>query len=155
MEEVPRNKNHMPATNYFYLPHQCVIKDASSTNKLRVVFDAPANTANGVSLNDRLMVGPQLQNDLFGIPIRFQFHQVALSANIARKYRQVQLEDEGFLQGFIWKNQNDTELITYRMTILTYGIASSSYHSIRPLKDLSPTATSAFQSIMTCMWTIC
>ncbi|XP_075262597.1 uncharacterized protein LOC142354231 [Convolutriloba macropyga] len=37
-----------------------VIGHASSTTKLRVVFNVPANTASEVSLNDRLMVGPQL-----------------------------------------------------------------------------------------------
>ena len=73
MEEVPRNKIHMPATNCFYLPHHCVIEDASSTTKLRVVFDASAKSASGVSLNDRLLVGPHLQKDLFGILICFCF----------------------------------------------------------------------------------
>ena len=61
IEEVPRNKIHMPATICFYLSHHCVIKDASSTIKLRVVFEASAKTASGVSLNDRLMVGHQVQ----------------------------------------------------------------------------------------------
>ena len=40
------------------------------------------------------MVGPQLQKDLFGILIRFPFHQVALSDDIAKMYCQVQLDDE-------------------------------------------------------------
>ena len=140
MEEVPRNKIHMPATN---LPHHCVIKDASSTTKLRVVFDASAKSASGVSLNDRLMDGPQkLQKDLFGILIRFQFHQVALSADIAKMYRQVQLDDEDKdFHRVLLKYPNDTELKTYRMTIVNYGIASSSYHSIRPLKALADSCT--------------
>ena len=38
MKEVPRNKIHVPATNCFYLPHHCVIKDACSTTKHRVIF---------------------------------------------------------------------------------------------------------------------
>ena len=144
MEEVPRNEIHMPAINCFYLPHHCVIKDASSTTKLRVVFDASAKSASGVSLNDRLMVGPQLHKDLFGILISFRFHQVTLSADIAKMYRQVQPdeEDKDFHRVFR-KNQNDTELKTYRMTRVTYGIASSSYHSIRPLKALTDSCTNS------------
>ena len=138
MEEVHRNKIHVPATNCFYLPRHCVIKDASSTTKLRVVFDASAKSTSGVSLNDRLMVGPQLQKVLFGILIRFRFHQVALSADIAKMYRQVQLDDEDKdFHSVSWKNPSDTELKTYRMTRVTYGIASSSYHSIRPLTALA------------------
>ena len=144
MEEVPRNKFHMPATNCFYLPHHCVIKDASSTTKLRVVFNASAKSASGVSLNDRLVVGPQLQKDLFGILIRFRFHQVALSADIAKMYRQVQLDDEDRdFHRVLWKNPNDAELKAYRMTRVNYGIASSSYHSIRPLKALADSCTNS------------
>ena len=105
MEEVSGNKIHMPATKCFHLPHHCVIKDASSTTKLRVVFDASAKSASGVSLNDRLLVGPQLQKDLFGILISFRFHQVALSADIAKMYRQVQLDDEDKdFYRVLWKN---------------------------------------------------
>ena len=80
---------------------------ASSTNKLRVAFDASAKSASGVSLNDHLLVGPQLQKDLFGILIRFRFHQVALSADIAKMYRQVQLDDEDKdFHRVLWKNPN-------------------------------------------------
>ena len=113
MEYVPRNKIHMPAKNCFSLPHHCVIKDASSTTKLRVVFDASGKSASGVSLIDRLWVGPQLQKDLFGILIRFRFHQLALSADITKLYQQVQLDDEHKdFHRVLWKNRNDTEVKT-------------------------------------------
>ena len=57
------------------------------------------------------MVGLQLQKDLFGILIRFWFHQVALSTDIAKMYRQVQLDDEGRdFHRVLWKNLNDTEV---------------------------------------------
>ena len=36
-----------------------------------------------------------------------------------------------------WKNPNDTEVKTYRTARVTYGMASSSYHSIRPLNALA------------------
>ena len=93
-KKFQETKIQMPATNCFYLPHHFVIKDASSTAKLRVVFEASAKSTIGVSLNDCLIVGPKLQKDLFGILIRFRFHHVALSADIAKMYRQVQLDGE-------------------------------------------------------------
>ena len=121
MEEVPRNKIHMPARNCFYLPHHCVIKDLNSTTKLRVVFDDSAKSASGVSLNDRLMVGPQLQKDLFRTLIRFRIHHVALSAEIDKMYRQVQFDEEDKdFQRVLWKNPNDIEVKTYIMTRVTY-----------------------------------
>ena len=143
-KKFPETKFICPQKNCFYLPYHCVIKNASSTTKLRVVFDASAKSASGVSLNDRLKVGPQLQKDLFGILIRFRFQQAALSADIAKMYRQVQFDDEDKdFHRVLWKNPNDTELRTYRMTRVTYGIASSSYHSIRPLKALADSCTNS------------
>ncbi|XP_039450376.1 uncharacterized protein LOC120429231 [Culex pipiens pallens] len=41
-----------------YLPHHPVIKEQSSTTKVRVVFDGSAKTSAGHSLNDALLVGP-------------------------------------------------------------------------------------------------
>ena len=138
MEEVPASQLAIPSSKSFYLPHHCVIKDSSTTTKLRVVFDASAKTTSGISLNDRLMVGPKLQKDIFSILIRFRFHQVALSADIAKMYRQVQLdnEDKDFHR-ILWTPPGETEIRTLRMTRVTYGIASSSYHSIRPLRQLA------------------
>jgi len=36
---------------------------------LRVVFDASSKSASGISLNDILMIGPILQQDLFNIDL--------------------------------------------------------------------------------------
>jgi len=36
---------------YFYLPHHGVIKENSSTRKLRVIFNGSAKSSNGVSIN--------------------------------------------------------------------------------------------------------
>ncbi|XP_043262444.1 uncharacterized protein LOC122403155 [Colletes gigas] len=50
-----------------YLPHHPVVKTDSITTKIRVVFDASARSSSGTSLNDILMVGPTIQDDLFAI----------------------------------------------------------------------------------------
>ena len=59
---------------------------------MRVVFDASAKTTTGFSLFDRLLVGPKLQDDLFNILVRFRFFKIALSADVAKMYRQVELD---------------------------------------------------------------
>ena len=105
---------------------------------MRVVFDGSAKTTSGVSLNDRLMVGPKIRKDIFSILIHFRMYPVALSADIAKMYRQVQLdtEDKDYHR-LLWKEPNSTDIKTFRMTRVTYGIASSAFLSIRPLQVLA------------------
>ncbi|XP_018376369.1 PREDICTED: uncharacterized protein LOC108769725 [Trachymyrmex cornetzi] len=55
-----------------YIPHHPVVRECSSTTKLRVVFNASCKTTNGTSLNDHLLVGPKLQQDLSAILLRWR-----------------------------------------------------------------------------------
>ena len=71
MEIVPNGELNNPQK--IYLPHHCVFKEDSSTTKLWVVFEASAKTTSGFTLNDCLMVGPEFQDDLFDILVRFRF----------------------------------------------------------------------------------
>ena len=119
----------------YYLPHHCVFKD-STTTKLRVEFDASSKSPNGNSLNDCLLLGPRLQDDVFDILIRFRLHQYALSADVAKMYRQVGLDksDRDFHR-ILWRDYVTDEIREPRMTRVTYGVASSSYHSTRALQE--------------------
>ncbi|XP_033229621.1 uncharacterized protein LOC117181163 [Belonocnema kinseyi] len=62
----------------FYIPHLPVIKESSYTTKFRFVFDASAKSSNGNSLNDCLLAGPTIQDDLFSILLRFRKHPYVL-----------------------------------------------------------------------------
>ncbi|XP_067209407.1 uncharacterized protein [Linepithema humile] len=73
----------------FYLPHHCVFKSSATGSKIRVVFDASTKCASGKSLNDTLMVGPVVQQELFSILLRFRTFRFALAADIIKMYRQV------------------------------------------------------------------
>ena len=82
LEKVPAKELDNPY--HFYLPHHCVTKESTTSTNLRVVFDASAKTTSGLSLNNCLMVGPKIQENLFNILIRFRFFKVAMSADVAK-----------------------------------------------------------------------
>ena len=136
-EAVPQNE--LCAGNVYYMPHHGVVRESSSTTKLRVVFDASAKTSNGLSLNDCLMVGPKIQDDLVDILLRFRTHPIGISADIAKMYRQVKLRDTATkdYHRFLWRQNPSDEIKDYRMKVVTFGVASSPYHAQRALKQVA------------------
>ena len=60
-----------------YLPHHGMLKESSTSIKLRIVFDASAKNNKGVSLNDALLIGPVLRDGLINIIIRFRTYKIA------------------------------------------------------------------------------
>ncbi|XP_055527262.1 uncharacterized protein LOC129719871 [Wyeomyia smithii] len=121
-----------------YLPHHPVFKDSSTTTKVRVVFDASCKTASGYSLNDTLLVGPVVQQDLLSIVMRFWTHSIALVADIEKIFRQIRLhiEDQPF-QRILWRTNPDAAVSTYELQTVTYGTASAPYLATRTLQQIA------------------
>lgn len=144
--------NHMvPSTNdpndspIYYLPHHAVVKDSSSTTKLRVVFDASQQSSNGKSLNDFLNIGPPLQQDLAEIIIRWRTHRIAFSADIEKMYRQIRIADEDQdLQRILWRSNPSDPIQDFRLTTVTYGTSSAPYLAIRTLHQLAQDESKQF-----------
>ena len=92
------------AATFYYLPHHAIVKETSTTTKVRVVFDGSAKSTNGISINDVQLVGPVVQDNLFSTLIRFRQYPVVLSADIEKMYRQIliTLEQRAF-QRILWK----------------------------------------------------
>lgn len=109
------------------LPHHGVIKESSTSTKLRVVFDASSKTSSGKSLNDILHVGPTLQSSLFEVIIRFRFYNVALTGDIRQMYRQVLVHpDDQDFQRILCRFSTDKPVQDFRLNTVTYGEASNS-----------------------------
>ena len=120
----------------YFIPHSCVVKQDSTSTKLRVVFDASAKTNSYVSLKDIQVVGPTIQRDLFDLLIEFRTHNKVLVADIAKMYQQVRVaEDDTWLQCILWRNEPKEPIKAYRLTTVTYGETSSSYLACRALHD--------------------
>ena len=127
-----------PPSEVFYLPHHAVLKESSTTTKLRVVFNGSQKTSSGNSLNDVLLCGPTVQDDLFSILLRFRFHTYVFSADIAKMYRQVSINpcQRDFLR-ILWRNHPDETLSHIRLTTVTYGTKPAAFLATRCLKELS------------------
>lgn len=117
-----------------YLPHHGVLRESSTTTKLRVVFDASAETTTGLSLNQTLMVGPTLQRDLFSILLTFRKYNVVITADVEKMYRQVLVkrEDRDY-QRIVWRENPNLELKHYRLNTITYGTAPAAFLAVRCL----------------------
>jgi len=72
---------HEGNNSCYFLPHQPVFKEMSSTTRTKVVFYRSTKTSNGLSLNDILQVGATVQPDLYSIVLRFRTHQVCFKAD--------------------------------------------------------------------------
>ncbi|XP_046478601.1 uncharacterized protein [Neodiprion pinetum] len=121
----------------FYLPHHGVVRDSSSTTKLRVVFNGSQRTNLGLSLNDNLLVGPKVQTDLADVLLRWRQYPVAFSSDIVKMYRQIFVHnDDQDFQRILWREEPELPIEEYQLTTVTYGLASAPYLAIRVLHQL-------------------
>lgn len=122
----------------YYLPHHSVFKSNSLTTKMRVVFDGSATTKSGHSLNDILLCGPTVQPDLISIILRFRIHKIALTADIAKMYRQIRISPKDCdLQRICYRESPAEPLKDYRLLTVTYGTRAASFLATRCLLELS------------------
>ncbi|XP_055527937.1 uncharacterized protein LOC129720474 [Wyeomyia smithii] len=129
----------------FYLPHHPVVKESSTTTKVRVVFDGSAKSSTGVSLNETLLTGPVVQDDLLSIVLRFRKFPVALVADIEEMYRQVLIHPEDTpYQRILWRFNESDPIQTYELLTVTYGLAPSSFLAKRTLQQLADDEGTAY-----------
>ena len=110
----------------WYVPHHGVYH-AKKPDKLRVVFDCSAKYK-GTSLNDHLLTGPDLMNNLNGVLLRFRLHSTALMCDVERMFHQFHVSkmDQDYLR-FLWWRKGDlsAQPQEYRMKVHIFGAASS------------------------------
>ncbi|KAL4009495.1 hypothetical protein ACER0C_003347 [Sarotherodon galilaeus] len=96
-------------------------------NQIRVVFDSSAQYL-GVSLNNVLLTGPDLNNTLVGVLLRFRTESVAIMADIQQMFHcfMVREDHRNFLR-FLWHRDNDLnkEVVEYRMKVHVFGNSTS------------------------------
>jgi len=108
----------------WYLPHHGVYHPQKK--KLRVVFDCAARYG-GTSLNDELLSGPNLTNNLVGTLLRFRQGDTALVGDIEAMFSQVRVcpEDADFLR-FLWWEDGDVSKPPQEYQQLTHLFGATS-----------------------------
>lgn len=125
-------------TSCYYIPHHYVLKHSSLTTKLRVVFDASCGTGTGISLNDCLMVGPTLQQDLFTILLRFRTFIYVITTDITQMYRQVLIDKtQIYLQMIFWRSDPKDEIALYALLTVIFGSASAAFLAIASIRKIA------------------
>ncbi|KAG1924823.1 hypothetical protein F2P79_025910, partial [Pimephales promelas] len=96
-------------------------------DKIRVVFDSSAQCG-GISLNDVLLSGPDLNNTQLGVLLRFRREKIAVMADIEQMFYcfKVKEQHRNYLR-FLWHKDNsaEKEIIEYRMTVHVFGNSPS------------------------------
>ena len=111
-EEVPDKE--VQDGKVWYLPHHGVYHP-EKLNKIRVVFDASAKFQ-GISLNQALLPGPDLTNNLISVLLRFRREKIALQGDIQAMFHQVSVpvKDRDLFRFVWWKDGKiDGNLMDY------------------------------------------
>lgn len=121
-----------------YLPHHAVIKESSTSTKLRVVFDASRKTTSGNSLNEMLISGPTIQNDIVTILINWRFHRIGCTADVQKMYLQVKVDPRDVeYQRIVWRNDPSEPIRDFAMNRLTFGTSCAPFIAIRCVNQLA------------------
>lgn len=120
----------------YFIPHHAVFKGSADSGKLRVVFDASAETSSTRSLNSCLFTGPKLQKDIVDILLRFRLHQVAFTADVCKMYRQILvLPQHRTFQHIFWRPSSVDETKEFELNTVTYGLSCAPFLALRVLQD--------------------
>lgn len=128
----------LPGEICVYLSHHAVIRESSSTTKLRVVFNASLKTNSGYSLNDVLKIGPKVQKDVFDMVLRLRTYPILIVADIEKINRMIWIDkSHRKLQRVLWRDDSQRHWKhRYELNTVTYGTASASFLATRVLHDI-------------------
>ncbi|XP_073713971.1 uncharacterized protein [Misgurnus anguillicaudatus] len=132
MQKMLENDHAEPAPplekhkEHWYLPSFGVYHP-QKRDQIRVVFDSSAEYE-GVSLNKVLLSGPDLNNSLLGVLLRFRKEPIAFTADIQQMfYCFVVNEDHRDYLRFLWYEDNDLSKMVrdFRMKVHVFGNSPS------------------------------
>lgn len=148
MKHMTRVTSHNGLQASYIIPHHAVFRPESTTTSTRVVFNASSRTASGFALNDLLMVGPTIQPDILDLLLKFRSHVVAFTADIAKMYRCIWIDERDRpLQCILWRKSSNEPIRTYQLNTLTYGTSCASFIATMCLAKLAQSIPETPQAV--------
>ncbi|XP_052858280.1 uncharacterized protein LOC128266046 [Drosophila gunungcola] len=130
---------------HYVIPHHGVLRSESMTTKLRVVFDASCKTTSNISLNELLMIGPSIQQNLILSLLAIRLHRHALVADICKMYRQFEISpDDLMYQLVLWRESSAPPLELFQLNTVTNGMSCAPFLAIRSLKYIADNFSKQF-----------
>ena len=130
VKEIVERAPNVVTGKEFYLPHSAVVREGAETTKTRIVYDASAPELEDTpSLNDCLLTGPPLHNQLWSVLVRNRFHPIAVAGDIEKAFLQVRVrEPDRDVLRFHWiKDVHSKEVEILRFTRVVFGLTSSPF----------------------------
>ena len=119
----------------WYLPHHGVVHP-KKPGKVRVVWDC-SSRCEGISLNDVLLQGHDLNNTLVGVLLQFRLGEIALSCDIEKMFFQFRVpQEQRDFPRYLWYDENG-DVCDYRMKEHVFGATSSPSCAIYGLKRVA------------------
>lgn len=136
-ELVPEEDLRKGQDTVYYFPMHGVVKESSSSTKVRAVCDGSAKTSTGISINDTLLPGPSLYPLLSSILNHFRSHPIGMTADISRMFREVGLNSEEHDYHRYVHRDSKGYIRDWRMSRLTFGVTSSPFLATQVLRQLA------------------
>ncbi|XP_062538554.1 uncharacterized protein LOC134206838 [Armigeres subalbatus] len=108
----------------WYLPIGAVV-NPKKPEKVRIIWDAAAKV-DDVSLNSKLLKGPDLLSSLPGVLFRFRLYWIAVTSDIQEMFHQLRIREEDKVsQLFLWRTNPSDKPTVYVMDVATFGSTCS------------------------------
>ena len=106
----------------FYVTHNPVYKEGSSSTPMRLVINSSLKYK-GRSLNDVLVKGPNVLNDILGVQLRFRSYRVAVVCDLRKMYHSIKTTlMERHLRRMKFRYFDSTKKMkTYGIETVTFG----------------------------------
>lgn len=128
---IPVEAAPSASSNAYYIPYHAI-----KAKKFRIVFDGSCKTSTGVSINDLQLPGPKLQADLCKTLLSFRMHRFALTADIVKMFRQVQISpDQWNYQRILWRRSIHEKIQEFVLTCVVWGFTSATFNAVRALRQ--------------------